>query len=192
MLGIVGQRGAHADRVWLPVVNLHCVPPSVRNEDAVFVEPLAAACEILAQVLTAAGPRELVLIGKHRRKPGLAERWGIATRFSKRRLPQKEFDLVVEATGSAQGLAAAVGLLRPRGTLVLKSTVHDRVRIDTAPIVVDELTVVGSRCGPFDRALKLLAQSKVGSAIWSMRPCPFRRGWRLSKKQAAVACSKCG
>jgi len=185
VLGIVNQRGAHAERLWLPTVNLHRVPDAVSTEDAVFVEPLAAACEILeqvrvepgadrvavlgdgklglliAQVLKAARPRELVLIGKHRRKMKLAEGWGVATRSRGARLPQKEFDLVVEATGSSQGLETAVGLLRPRGTLVLKSTVHDRVSVDTAPIIVDELTVVGSRCGPFDRALDLLAAGRV-------------------------------
>jgi alcohol dehydrogenase len=196
VLGIVNQRGAHAERLWLPTVNLHRVPDAVSTEDAVFVEPLAAACEILeqvrvepgadrvavlgdgklglliAQVLKAARPRELVLIGKHRRKMKLAEGWGVATRSRGARLPQKEFDLVVEATGSSQGLETAVGLLRPRGTLVLKSTVHDRVSVDTAPIIVDELTVVGSRCGPFDRALDLLAAGRlrVGDLVDAVLP----------------------
>lgn len=184
VLGIVAQRGAHAERLWLPVVNLHRVPAAVSDAAAVFIEPLAAACEVLeqvkvagsdrvavlgdgklglliAQVLASASPGELVLIGKHRRKLELARGWGIATRSSNARLPDKAFDLVVEATGSAQGLETAVRLLRPRGTLVLKSTVHDRVSIDTAPVVVDEVTIVGSRCGPFDRAIRLLARGKV-------------------------------
>lgn len=184
VLGIVGQRGAHAERLWLPVVNLLAVPDGISDEDAVFVEPLAAACEILeqvavtgtdrvavlgdgklglliAQVLATAGPRELLLIGKHRRKLELARRWGLPTRQGGARLPRREFDVVVEATGSSGGLQTAVSLLRPRGTLVLKSTVHDHVHVDTAPVVVDELTIIGSRCGPFDRALQLLAERRV-------------------------------
>ena len=200
VLGIVGQRGAHAERLWLPVANLHRVPAPVSDEEAVFVEPLAAACEILeqvsiapgvdrvavlgdgklglliAQVLAAASPRELILIGKHRRKLALAQRWGIATRSIGARLPSKALDVVVEATGSAQGLQTAVNLLRPRGTLVLKSTVHDRVNLDTAPVVVDELTIVGSRCGPFDRALDLLAQKKVHVQDLIDEVVPLSRG----------------
>jgi threonine dehydrogenase-like Zn-dependent dehydrogenase len=186
VLGIVGRDGAHAEFLRLPVVNLLPVPDSVPDERAVFAEPLAAAWGIrervpldketrvavigdgklgllCAQALVLAAPASLVLVGKHRNKLDIAGRRGIETAMleavqGKR---AREFDVVVEASGSESGFALALDLLRPRGTLVLKSTFHGETRVATARIVVDEISVVGSRCGRFAPALELLAQGAV-------------------------------
>ena len=180
VLGILGRDGAHADYLRLPARNLVAVPEGVADLDAVFVEPLAAACGVLercpigagdrvavigdgklgllcAQVLAAAGARPL-LIGKHRAKLALAEARGIATATD---AEPRTFDTVVEASGSPTGFALALDLLRPQGTLVLKSTFHGTTPIDTARVVVDEIRVVGSRCGRFATALELLARGAI-------------------------------
>ncbi len=179
VLGIVEQPGVFSEFFTLPERNLHVVPDSIPNERAVFAEPLAAACEILeqvripkgapvavlgdgklgllvAQVLQAHGA-QVRLFGKHKEKMAIAEAAGVNTSLK----PAGRFDWVVEATGSAPGLMQAVGMTRPRGTLILKSTVHGTVALDTAPVVVNEITLVGSRCGRFEPALKLLRTGKV-------------------------------
>jgi threonine dehydrogenase-like Zn-dependent dehydrogenase len=185
VLGIIGLDGAFAEFLALPVMNLHRVPASVPDEAAVFTEPLAAACEILeqvnirahrqaavigdgklaqliARVLRAAGLR-VVIIGKHEEKLRLARPAGIAT--LKLTFPRahrsNQFSLTVEATGSPSGLALAQQITVPRGTLVLKSTFHGPANIETWPIVVKELAVIGSRCGPFPPALALLRSGRV-------------------------------
>jgi len=188
VLGIVGHDGAFAECLSLPIENLHPVPNTISDEQAVFVEPLAAACEILervkigrfreaavlgdgklaqliARVLRTALPR-VVMYGKHEAKLASARKAGIATRrvlghpsYAKRVMEM--YRLVVEATGSPSGLALAQLMTEPRGTLVLKSTFHGAAPVETWPIVVKELTVVGSRCGPFDKALALLRSGKV-------------------------------
>jgi threonine dehydrogenase-like Zn-dependent dehydrogenase len=117
---------------------------------------------LCAQVLQTTGCA-LTVVGKHARKLELAAARGIAT-AALADLPPKSFDIVVEATGSAEGMHAAVGLLRPRGTLVLKSTYHGLLSLDAAPIVIDELTLIGSRCGPFERAIPALASGTVDPA----------------------------
>ncbi len=183
VLGIVKHPGAFAEFLTLPERNLHPVPDLLSNERAVFVEPVAAACEILeqvrippgapvavlgdgklgllvAQVLAAHGAK-VHLYGKHREKLRIAEAAGVHTALAARRLPVAAYDWVVEATGAAAGLGTAVAMARPRGTVILKSTVHDRVPFDTAPVVVNEVTLVGSRCGPFEPALRLLAEGAV-------------------------------
>jgi threonine dehydrogenase-like Zn-dependent dehydrogenase len=187
-LGIVAHDGAFAEYLALPVENLHFVPPSVSDEKAVFIEPLAAACQILdqldirkfrnaavlgdgklaqliAMVLKAASLR-VVLYGKHGNKLALARRARIATRLvrgdAKDLTRVKEnYRLVVEATGSPTGLALAQRMTEPRGTLLLKSTFHGAAPVETWPIVVKEITVVGSRCGPFSKAIALLRSGKV-------------------------------
>lgn len=189
VLGIIGHDGAFAEYLALPIVNLHRVPTGVSDEAAVFAEPLAAACEILeqvnirahrdaavigdgklaqlvARVLRAAGLRvglRVTMIGKHERKLRLARLADIATvkvtSPSARRMDA--FTLTVEATGSPSGLALAQQITAPRGTLVLKSTFHGAANVETWPIVVKELTVIGSRCGPFPRALALLRTGRV-------------------------------
>jgi alcohol dehydrogenase len=188
VLGIVSHDGAFAECLTLPLENLHVIPESVGNEMAVFVEPLAAACEILDQVpvrkfgeAAVLGDGKLaqliarvlrtqlsrvVLYGKHPQKLALARQAGIETRRVRgdaRDLDRvkETFALLAEATGSPTGLALAQHMTEPRGTLVLKSTFHGAAPIETWPIVVKELSVVGSRCGPFDQAIALLRSGKV-------------------------------
>lgn len=184
VLGIVGRDGAHAEYLKLPLVNLSPVPDEIPDERAVFTEPLAAACGILervsipedtrvavigdgklgllcAQVL-ATTAAEVTLIGKHQSKLAIAERHGIETNAIDEAQKRKgQFDVVVEASGSPTGFATAVELLHPRGVLVLKSTFHGVTEIEAAPLVVNEITVVGSRCGRFAPALELLKQEAV-------------------------------
>jgi len=188
VLGIVAHDGAFAEYLTLPLENLHVVPDSVSDEQAVFAEPLAAACEILDQVnikkfLEAAvlGDGKLaqliarvlrtklphvVMYGKHDKKLALARRVGVKTKLvrgdsSDLKRIRDTYRLVVEATGSPSGLALAQRLTEPRGTLVLKSTFHGAAPVETWPIVVKEITVVGSRCGPFAKALAILRSGKV-------------------------------
>jgi alcohol dehydrogenase len=188
VLGIVAQDGAFAEYLALPLENLHVIPDAITDQRAVFVEPLAAACEILdqvnvkhfrqaavlgdgklaqliARVLRTALPR-VVMYGKHPKKLALARRARIETKLvrgdaSDLKRVKKRFALLVEATGSPTGLALAQQMTDPLGTLVLKSTFHGAAPVETWPIVVKELTVVGSRCGPFDKAIALLKSGKV-------------------------------
>jgi len=181
-LGIWGRDGAFADYLTLPVANLHIVPEAVRDEAAVFVEPLAAALEILeqvqvkptdrvvvlgdgklgllvAQVLALTGCH-LVVGGHHEGKLAILQRRGIEVRLADE-LPAEKADVVVECTGHPSGFAAARGLVKPRGILVLKSTFHGDVEVNLSALVVDEITLVGSRCGPFTPALRLLEHGLV-------------------------------
>ncbi len=180
VLGIVGRDGAHADLLRLPARNLVAVPDGVPDEHAVFVEPLAAACGVLercpiepgasvaiigdgklgllcAMVLAPLGP---LLVGKHPDKLALARGVETATVALARRRG-RAFDVVVEASGGASGFELALDLLRPQGTLVLKSTFHGATPVDAARIVVDEIRVIGSRCGRFAPALDRLARGAV-------------------------------
>jgi len=183
VLGIVEHPGAFREFLTLPESNLHVVPASVSDEAAVFVEPLAAACEILdqaalpanaevavlgdgklgllvAQVLHAAGHR-VRQFGRHKAKLRIAEKAGVATEVARNRLPLAAYDWVVEATGSSDGLRQAVEMTRPRGTVFMKSTVHGKVRLDTAPVIVHEISLIGSRCGRFEPAINLLAAGRI-------------------------------
>jgi alcohol dehydrogenase len=182
VLGIVKQPGAFREFLTLPERNLHRVPREIPSEEAVFIEPLAAACEILDQVRIPAGTPVAVLgdgklgllasqvlqahgaevhqYGRHADKLRIAGQMGISTEIAKK-LPVAKYEFVVEATGSSEGLRQAVQMTRPRGTLVMKSTVHGLVSIDTAPAIVNEITLVGSRCGRFEPALRLLKNRKV-------------------------------
>ena len=184
VLGIVGRDGAHAEFLKLPLANLLPVPDEIPDERAVFTEPLAAACGILervsitedtriavigdgklgllcAQVLATTGAK-VTLIGKHQSKLAIAERRGIETNTVEKAQQRKgEFGVVVEASGSPTGFALAVELLRPRGVLILKSTFHGATEIEAAPLVVNEISVVGSRCGRFAPALELLKQNAI-------------------------------
>ncbi len=184
VLGIVGRDGAHADLLRLPARNLVRVPASIADEAAVFVEPLAAACGVLercpldpamrvavigdgklgilcAMVLAAEGHPPL-LVGKHAEKLALARARGIETALvDEARTRGRVFDVVVEASGAAGGFALALDLLRPQGRLVLKSTFHGATPVDSARLVVEEIEVIGSRCGRFPPALDLLAKGAV-------------------------------
>ncbi len=185
VLGIVGRDGAFAEYLRLPVENLLPVPDGVADRQAVFVEPLAAACEILDQVMIGAGTRvavlgdgklgqliarvlrttgcDLTLFGRHAEKLALAAPAGIRTALSSawREVSGDGYEVVVEATGSPAGLEMALAMTRPCGALVLKSTFHGPVTIDTSRIVVDEIRLIGSRCGRFAHALDLLAAGAV-------------------------------
>jgi threonine dehydrogenase-like Zn-dependent dehydrogenase len=184
VLGIVGRDGAHAEFLQLPAENLLPVPENVPDEHAVFTEPLAAACGILERVSIGAADRvavigdgklgllcaqvlaltgaPLLLIGKHSAKLRIAERRGIETATAKQAAKrQRQFDVVVEASGAAAGFGLALDLLRPRGRLVLKSTFHGKTELDAARVVVDEISVVGSRCGRFQSALDLLKKAAI-------------------------------
>jgi threonine dehydrogenase-like Zn-dependent dehydrogenase len=187
-LGIVKRDGAFADYVLLPIENLHLVPEEVSDEEAVFVEPLAANFEILeqvhlkptesvvilgdgkmgqlaAQVLTLSGC-EVLIVGKHQEKLELAEKRGVHTYLFDDAQSflldnGRRVDMVVECTGSAQGLEMAMHLVRARGILILKSTVVEKSLVHLAPIVIDEIRIQGSRCGPFAPALRALSQKLV-------------------------------
>ncbi|HEY0005318.1 MAG TPA: alcohol dehydrogenase catalytic domain-containing protein [Pyrinomonadaceae bacterium] len=184
VLGIVGRDGAHAEFLRLPIVNLLPVPDEVSDREAVFTEPLAAACGILERVEVNAETRlavigdgklgllcaqvlrlacaHVLLVGKHAEKLRIAEARGIETAtVDEARRRGRELDLVVEASGSESGFELALGLLRPRGVLLLKSTFHGETRMMTARIVVDEMSIIGSRCGRFAPALELLQKRAV-------------------------------
>jgi threonine dehydrogenase-like Zn-dependent dehydrogenase len=182
VMGILNADGCFAEFVAAPTRNLHLVPESISDEEAVFTEPLAAAFEILeqveidftrevlvlgdgklgllcAQVLGITGAR-VTLVGKHPEKLQLAKGGGIRTVLLAD-WRTRPFDVVVEATGSVSGFEAAVASVRPRGTLVLKSTVAEKHNLSLAPLVINEITVVGSRCGPFPPALQALAEKRI-------------------------------
>ena len=207
VLGIVNQDGAFAEYLTLPLENLHAIPDSLADDEAVFVEPLAAACEILdqvnirkfkeaavlgdgklaqliARVLRSELPR-VVLYGKHERKLALARLAEIVTQrvrgdaIDLKRV-KETYRLLVEATGSSTGLALAQHMTEPRGTLVLKSTFHGAAPVETWPTVVKELTVVGSRCGRFEKAIALLRAGKVDP-----RPL-ITRSFSLGEAPAAI------
>jgi threonine dehydrogenase-like Zn-dependent dehydrogenase len=201
VLGIVAHDGAFAEYLTLPLENLHVVPDSVSDEQAVFVEPLAAACEILEQVnikkcreAAVVGDGKLaqlvarvlrtrlpnvVMYGKYDKKLALARLIGVKTKRVRgstrdpRRLGES-YGLVVEATGSPSGLSLAQHLTEPRGTLVLKSTFHGAASVEMWPIVVKEITVLGSRCGPFAKAIALLRSGKVDPRPLITRTFPLR------------------
>jgi alcohol dehydrogenase len=182
VLGIVKQPGAFREFLTLPERNLRRVPREIPSEEAAFVEPLAAACEILDQVKIPRGAPVAVLgdgklgllasqvlqahgahvhlYGRHKEKLRIARQAGVSTEIAKK-LPVAKYPFVVEATGSSEGLRQAVQMTQPRGTVIMKSTVHGLVAIDSAPVIVNEITLVGSRCGRFEPALQLLKSRKV-------------------------------
>ncbi len=182
VLGIVNRNGAFADYLCLPVENLHPVPENVPTEVATFTEPIAAALEIqqqvdihpddkvlvvgdgklgqlVAQTLALTGC-DLLVIGRHKDKLANLEARGIKTGFADA-VTDRAFDISVDCTGNASGFDLARRALRSRGTLVLKSTYAGNLSLDASALVVDEITMIGSRCGPFPPALELLAQEAV-------------------------------
>jgi threonine dehydrogenase-like Zn-dependent dehydrogenase len=182
VLGIINRQGVFADCFTLPLANLLPVPDEMPDELAVFVEPLAAALRIGEQIVVrptaraavvgpgrlgllvgqvlALGGTEVTMLGRSAESLALPARLGMATGLVEE-VGDKAYDLVVEATGNEAGLAHSMRLVRPRGTLVLKSTFEGRPAINLSPLVVDEVSVVGSRCGPFEPALRLLAKGGV-------------------------------
>jgi threonine dehydrogenase-like Zn-dependent dehydrogenase len=183
VLGILNHDGAFADVIAVPQRNLHVVPDTLSPDVAVFTEPVAAAFQIpvqitighkdriailgdgrlgnlCAQVLARLSDHVLV-IGKHPEKLAILASMGIATTLLSDSLEERAFDIVVDCTGSESGLPTALKLVRPRGTIVLKTTVAGQQTLAWAPFVIDEVTLVGSRCGPFDQALVALEQGHV-------------------------------
>ncbi len=182
VLGIMGHPGVMADKCTLPDSNLHKVPEGLPDEVAIFCEPLAAAFEILTQVSIEPGQTAVVLgdgklgllvaqvlknadanvllVGRSPEKLSLADGWSVRT-VPADALREEAADVVVDCTGSTEGFDTALDLVRPRGTIVVKTTVADRFSINLAPLVINEITVVGSRCGPFEPALKALSDGSV-------------------------------
>lgn len=205
VLGIAGRDGVFAERFTLPVANLHLVPDNVPDDAAVFVEPLAAACRVLEQVHLSPSDR-VVVLGAGRLGQLLARVLALTGAHIQvvNRSPQRlallppgiegvlaadagalaGADVVVECTGHRDGLALASGLVRPLGTIVLKTTVADPAAPPVVPWVIDEITVVGSRCGPFAPALRLLASGAVD-------PRPLVTGrFPLARAAEALACAQ--
>lgn len=182
-IGILKKDGCMAEYITVPTNILFEVPDNVTDEQAVFVEPLAAACEITEQLhieptakvvvlgdgklgLTTALTLnalnlDVLLVGKHQNKLDIAEAQGVKTQLLQDFTIEKKYDVVVEATGSASGFETSMALTKPRGILVLKSTVASGKELNLAPIVIDEITVLGSRCGQFAPALRLLKNHRI-------------------------------
>jgi threonine dehydrogenase-like Zn-dependent dehydrogenase len=183
VLGILNHDGAFADLIAVPEKNLHLVPDDLSNEVAVFTEPVAAACQISAQVAIGRDARVVVLgdgrlgnlcaqvlsglsanvltVGKHPEKLAILRTMGIATALLAEVTAERIGDIVVDCTGSESGLPTALSLVKPRGTIVLKTTVAGTQTMSWAPFVIDEVTLVGSRCGPFAEALAALTDGRV-------------------------------
>ncbi len=186
VLGIANRDGCFAELFTLPTLNLIEVPENIDDDNAVFTEPLAAACQILRQLTIEGRPYITVLgdgrlgllcaqvmsqlnatvrcVGKHAEKLQLCEKWGVKHRLLEDVGLRNDQDIVVDCTGSSEGLVAAMGMVRPRGTLVMKTTVAPQTGkdpIDLSPLVVNEINLIGSRCGPFGEALALLSSQKV-------------------------------
>jgi len=209
VLGIVQHPGAFQEFLTLPERNLHVVPDSIPDE-AVFIEPLAAACEILDQVPLSPGDEIAVLgdgklglliaqvlhahgcrvrqFGKHANKLQISRSRGIETAAAGTE-PAKAFRYVVDATGSPGGLRTAVHMAEPRGTVILKSTIHGEVPIDTAPVIVDEITLIGSRCGRFEPAIELLRNREVDVTPLITDRIPLKRAadaFRTAARQGVL------
>lgn len=198
VVGILGRDGAFAQRLAVPAVNCHTLPDSLSDEHAVFVEPVAAAFQILrqvrieprtsvallgtgrlglliAQVIATTGCR-LTCIGRNPRTLAILDRKGIRTQTPADVPPRQDHDVVIECTGSPEGLPFAARLVRPRGTIVLKTTCAAPITLDLAPIVVNEVSIVGSRCGPFPEAIAALAQQRVDVAPLISATLPLAKG----------------
>lgn len=194
VLGILHHDGAFAEKIAVPQANLHEVPDSIPDEEAVFVEPVAAAFEIPAQLKLTGREQVVVLgdgrlgnlcgqvlkslgcavlvVGKHTEKLAVLRQLGLQTVRLDQLEVAKRADLVVDCTGSTDGLPLALQLVKPRGTVVLKTTVAGDHRLCLAPLVIDEITLLGSRCGPFEPAIEALATGavKVAPLIHSRYP----------------------
>jgi 2-desacetyl-2-hydroxyethyl bacteriochlorophyllide A dehydrogenase len=209
VLGIKARDGAFAEYLQLPAANLLPVPDEVTDERAIFTEPLAAACGIIervsveletrvvvvgdgklgllcAQALKAVTGAGVTLVGRHESKLNIARGRGVRC-VKADELPasfERAFDVAVEASGSPAGFETALWLLRPRGALVLKSTYHGTLEINAAPVVVDEISIVGSRCGRFRPALELLRRGAVDVDSLFAEEFPLAEGVRAMKRAA--------
>jgi threonine dehydrogenase-like Zn-dependent dehydrogenase len=205
VVGILKHDGAFADFIRMPTVNLHVLPAGVDDDAGVFVEPLAAAIQVqrqlkldvkldavrsrkwvtvlgdgrlgllVAQVLRNAGIAVRV-IGKHAEKLALCEKWQIRSRLAADIVPRHDQDVVVDCTGSPAGFEMAMQMVRPRGTIVLKSTMAAGKPINLAPLVVDEIMVLGSRCGSFRESIRALAEKEIDVASLIHRRVRIEQG----------------
>jgi threonine dehydrogenase-like Zn-dependent dehydrogenase len=212
VVGIAGRDGAFAQYLALPAANLHQVPDNVPDEHAVLIEPLAAAFQVVRQVKMAASVgvvvlgdgrlgqliarilnprlRRLVMVGKHQSKLEAAEKQGIATVLAEEFVPMAMADVVIDATGSASGFDLAMRTVRPRGTIILKSTSAAREGMNLSPLVINEVNVVGSRCGPFPDAIKALAGGKLDVSALVGRTFPLTRGVAALEAASRGDCMK--
>jgi alcohol dehydrogenase len=198
VMGIAGRDGCFADLVTVPVRNLHEIPDAVSDEAAVFVEPLAAAYQVIkqcpidarmqvavvgsgrlgllvAQVLATTGCR-LIVVGRNPKTLEFCEKRQIQSISVNDLVPRKDHDVVVECTGVPAGMEIALGLVRPRGTIMLKSTYADSSALNLAPIVIDEIRVIGSRCGPLPDAIHALARDQIDVSMMIARAYKIERG----------------
>jgi len=196
-LGIFKKDGTFAEYITLPLENIIEIPKNIPDEEAILVEPLAAALEILEQVqikpadkiavlgdgklgllislVLSTTQAELVTIGKHENKLNILQKQGIKTKLLADATEMKYYDVVVDATGSVDGFEKAVSLVKPRGIFVLKSTVAAEKPLNLAPIVIDEITIVGSRCGQFKPALRLLEKKVLNLKPLLSKVFPFKK-----------------
>ena len=211
VMGILNADGAFAEYVAVPLANLHLVPDSVSDEEAVFTEPLAAAFAMLQQIQISTGDEILILgdgklgnlcaqvlrltgakvtaLGKHPDKLELIKRTGVRTMLLNNWKPRL-FDVVVEATGSAAGLELAISAVRPRGTLVLKSTIAEAHQVSLAPVVINEINLIGSRCGVFPDALEAYAAGHISVAPLIEQVYPTRARHRRDPTRGTTGSEK--
>lgn len=204
-LGIQGRDGAFADFLTLPVENLFVVPDSLTDDQAVFIEPLAAACEITqlvtirpedrvvvigdgklgllcAQILGLSGCA-VTLLGRHSDHSTWLNDMGIMIVSHSGDIPPGA-DIIIEATGSPEGLSLALHLIRPRGTIVLKSTYHGNISLNMAELVIQEISLIGSRCGPFAPAIRLLEAGHIRVDPLIHAHYPLKQGLQAMEKAA--------
>jgi threonine dehydrogenase-like Zn-dependent dehydrogenase len=206
VLGILGRNGSFAEHLFLPAQNLHPVPDELSDEEAVFAEPLAAAFRILEQVAVGPGDRitllgdgklglltaqalkgrcRLIVVGKHPERRTLLEKWGIEFLSVEEAEPLRALsDVVIDATGSPKGFNLAQQLVRPQGTIVLKTTCAGRSKVDLSRVVIDETTVIGSRCGPFPPALESLQGRKIDVQSLISEIYPLKKGKEALREAA--------
>jgi threonine dehydrogenase-like Zn-dependent dehydrogenase len=217
VLGIFNKDGAFAEYITLPSENLHIIPDDIPSEAATFIEPVAACFEIIlqvdlknknvavlgdgklgilaARVLKDEGAKKLVLVGRHDKKLKLVHDDGIQTSlagpFQKMISdPGEKFDIVVEATGRPDGFQLALDAVRPKGTIIQKTTIEGKPRIDLSKIVVDEITVIGSRCGPFEPAIEAISSGRVKVDDLITNTYPLVKGVEAFKEAAAPGSMK--
>lgn len=182
ILGIYNKNGAFAEYLTLPLASLHVLPENISDIEAVFIEPLASSLEIFEQIRIESNDSVLVLgdgklglliaqvmklrtnmvycLGKHSRKLKILEKKEIET-YLQMKKTEKKFDVVVEATGNEEGLREALSFIKPKGKIVLKSTFKGEAKVDISKVVVDEVQLIGSRCGPFLKAIEVLRRKQV-------------------------------
>jgi threonine dehydrogenase-like Zn-dependent dehydrogenase len=183
VLGILKRDGAFAEFLTLPEKNLHVLPDTITDEQAVFIEPIAAAFEIKEQIalkpdwnvaivgdgrlsqlivsVLMTSCSNITCFGRHENKLERLQKRGIKTKIGIKSVDEHSFDLVIEATGNNSGFLDSMKLVKPKGTIILKSTIASKENLDLTPAVVNEITLVGSRCGPFRPAINALATGKI-------------------------------